>query len=160
MILGGRLPAPEEYAPAAYIRAVRQRARRVALAQLRTGSHWLGEETGRWARVPREQRVCPHCQGGVEGVHHVLLSAHCMLRRAVASATCSPLVPSLRWPHSCSNARGSCLPLCLSATAGMLLLLLQPPGQRRRLHLAQRRWPAVVLSGTYGPVPLHICVAV
>ena len=72
VILGGRLPAPEEYAPAAYIRAVRQRARRVALAQLRTGSHWLGEETGRWARVPREQRVCPHCQGGVEGVHHVL----------------------------------------------------------------------------------------
>ena len=42
------------------------------LAQLRTGSHWLGEETGRWARVPREQRLCPHCQGGVEGVHHVL----------------------------------------------------------------------------------------
>ncbi len=49
VILGDRLPTPEEYAPAAYIRAVRQQARRVALAQLRTGSHWLGEET---ARVP------------------------------------------------------------------------------------------------------------
>jgi hypothetical protein len=37
-VLGGRLPAPEEYAPAAFIGAVRQRARRAALAQLRTGS--------------------------------------------------------------------------------------------------------------------------
>ncbi len=37
LILGDRLPTPEEYAPAAYIRVARQRARRVALAQLRTG---------------------------------------------------------------------------------------------------------------------------
>jgi hypothetical protein len=71
-VLGGRVPPPEEYAPAAYICAVRQRARRAALAQLRTGSHWLGEETGRWERVPREQCMCPHCQGGVEDVRHVL----------------------------------------------------------------------------------------
>ena len=72
VVLGGRLPSPEEYAPAAYIRAVRQRARRVALAQLRTGSHWLGEEMGRFERVARAERVCPHCEGGLEDVRHVL----------------------------------------------------------------------------------------
>jgi hypothetical protein len=53
---------------------VRQRRQREALAQLRTGSHWGAEETGRWARVPREQRCCPHCSGGaVEDAPHMLL---------------------------------------------------------------------------------------
>jgi hypothetical protein len=46
---GGQVPVAEEYVPlpAAYLGAVRQRSRRVVLAQLRTGSHWLAEETGR-----------------------------------------------------------------------------------------------------------------
>ncbi len=57
---------------AAYLGAVRQRSRRVALAQLRTGSYWLAEETGRWERVPRVQLTCPHCQGGLEDVQHAL----------------------------------------------------------------------------------------
>jgi hypothetical protein len=54
---------------------VRERRRREALAQLRTGSHWGAEETGRWARprVPREQRMCPHCAGGGEDVSHIVL---------------------------------------------------------------------------------------
>ena len=43
-----------------YLDAVRRRQDREALAQLRTGSHWGAEETGRWTRRPREQRVCPH----------------------------------------------------------------------------------------------------
>lgn len=50
----------------ALVCGARERSRREALAQLRTGSHWGAEETGRWARprVPREQRTCPHCAGG------------------------------------------------------------------------------------------------
>lgn len=72
LVRGGALPRGTEYAPAAYLGAVRSRSRRVALAQLRTGSHWGAEETGRWARLPREQRVCPHCSGGVEDVPHML----------------------------------------------------------------------------------------
>ncbi|EFN56296.1 hypothetical protein CHLNCDRAFT_144688 [Chlorella variabilis] len=39
-----------------YLDAVRRRQDREALAQLRTGSHWGAEETGRWTRRPREQR--------------------------------------------------------------------------------------------------------
>ncbi len=64
----------KEYAPlpAAYLGAVRQRSRRVALAQLRMGWHWLVEETGRWEGTPHAQRTCPHCQGGLEDVQHAL----------------------------------------------------------------------------------------
>ena len=51
----------ESYQPAEYLTAVADRARRARLAQLRTGSHWLRVETGRWQRLELEQRVCPHC---------------------------------------------------------------------------------------------------
>ena len=54
------------------VESVRERRRREALAQLRTGSHWLAEETGRWSRLSREQRICPHCGSGVEDVAHVI----------------------------------------------------------------------------------------
>ena len=50
--------------------------RRAALAQLRTGSHCLRVETERhrWARLPREQRVCRVCQSGeVEDEAHMVL---------------------------------------------------------------------------------------
>ena len=40
-----------------YLEAVRRRQQREALAQLRTGSHWGAEETGRWRRQPREARL-------------------------------------------------------------------------------------------------------
>ena len=49
---------------AAYISDVRQRHRRVAIAELRSGVHWGAEELdrlrGRAARPPAE-RVCEHC---------------------------------------------------------------------------------------------------
>ena len=58
-----------------YLDKVRQRQLRQPLAQLRTGSHWGAEETGRWAKLPRAQRVCPHCgAGAVEDARHMLLS--------------------------------------------------------------------------------------
>ena len=53
-----------------YLEAVRRRQQREALPQLRTGSHWGAEETGRWERQPREARICPHCQLGVEDATH------------------------------------------------------------------------------------------
>ena len=55
----------EGYQPAEYLAAVADRPRRVRLAQLRTGSHWLRVETGRWQRLERGQRLCPHCDTGV-----------------------------------------------------------------------------------------------
>ena len=43
---------------------------RIAFTRLRTGSHKLRIETGRWARLPRELRTCP-C-GDVQDEEHVL----------------------------------------------------------------------------------------
>ena len=63
----------EAYQPAAYLTAVADRPRRVRLAQLRTGSHWLKVETGRWQRLERNARVCPHCvSAAVEDEMHMI----------------------------------------------------------------------------------------
>jgi hypothetical protein len=76
--------SPATYLPAAYVGAVADRPRRMRLAQLRTGSHWLAEETGRWQGRERAQRVCPHCEGGlVEDAQHLIFdcSHYSALRR-------------------------------------------------------------------------------
>ena len=59
-VCGGELAA-EDYASAPYLAAVRRRQHRTALAQIRTGSHWLEEATGRRQRRARDERTCPHC---------------------------------------------------------------------------------------------------
>jgi hypothetical protein len=57
---------PETYSMAPYLRAVGGWRQRKRLAQLRTGSHWLGLESGRSgpARLPRDQRICQRCTSG------------------------------------------------------------------------------------------------
>ena len=47
-------------------------AHRIATTRMRLGSHWLRIETGRWSRLPREQRLCP-C-GEIQSESHVLLN--------------------------------------------------------------------------------------
>lgn len=76
-VRGGVLEADSLSQAAAYLSGVRERSRRQALAQWRTGSFWGLEETGRWQRLPREQRLCPHCQGDIETVEHMIF--HCPL---------------------------------------------------------------------------------
>ena len=63
------------YSPAAYLQAVVKWNQRKHLAQIRTGSHWLAVETGRFgaARVEREQRLCQRCEGSsVDDVEHMI----------------------------------------------------------------------------------------
>ena len=63
------------YSPAAYLQAVGGWKQRKHLAQLRTGSHWLAVETGRYgaARVDRGHRLCQRCDGGtVDNVEHMI----------------------------------------------------------------------------------------
>jgi len=51
-----------------------QESHRKAFTQLRLGSHRLKVETGRWARLPIEQRLCRVCPcGSIQGECHVLL---------------------------------------------------------------------------------------
>ena len=42
---------------------------RIALSRLRLGSHWLKIETGRWARIDQNMRLCP-C-GLVQDEEHI-----------------------------------------------------------------------------------------
>ena len=44
---------------------------RIAVSRLRLSSHYLRIETGRWSRIPRENRLC-QC-GEVQTEHHVLI---------------------------------------------------------------------------------------
>jgi hypothetical protein len=79
-------------APAAYLTHVRERRRRQALAQWRTGSHWGNEETGRWLGLAREQRLCPHCHTGIETVGHMIFD--CPLYSPLRSRFTSLFPPS------------------------------------------------------------------
>jgi hypothetical protein len=66
------------YGMQAYLAASLPVRHRAALARLRTSSHWLLFETGRWApqRLERSQRVCRACHSGqVEDEAHMLF--HC-----------------------------------------------------------------------------------
>ena len=74
----GQIAAPlrvGSYRMASYLKEVTSRARLRHLAQLRTGSHQLRVETGRWERpaVAREERICRRCQSGeVDDEHHMV----------------------------------------------------------------------------------------
>ena len=81
-VCGGVVTADSVAQRQPYLLEVRERRRREALAQLRTGSHWGPEETMRWQRVPREQRTCQQCDSGAVGdVPHIVF--HCPFYAAV-----------------------------------------------------------------------------
>ena len=46
--------------------------KRVEMTRMRTGSHRLKVETGRWSRTPHHNRVCVCDQGAVQDEYHVL----------------------------------------------------------------------------------------
>jgi hypothetical protein len=78
LICGGSI-SMHQYHPSPYLQVLNSRFHMTSLAQLRTGSHWLALETGRWKcgtegqRIPRQQRTCPHCAGGeVEDERHMI----------------------------------------------------------------------------------------
>ena len=117
---------PDEYSMPAYLTEVRERSRRVALAELRTGVHWGAEATARLLganRPPRDQRFCPHCAaagspGRVEDTRHILfecalysdLRAHHpsllsaeepQTEAALGAFLCGPPVPLARYTGAC-----------------------------------------------------------
>ena len=97
-VWGGSISA-EAYTPASFLCDVPERRRRVRLAQWRTGSHWMAEETGRWQRLDRTQRPCPHCQAPLEDVRHAVYDCplYAGLREEYAELFHSPghALPSL-----------------------------------------------------------------
>ena len=64
----------ETYKPAKYLTQVRHNRARRCLAQLRSGSHWLREETGRWVGLPREARLRARCGAAeIDDAFHMTL---------------------------------------------------------------------------------------
>lgn len=64
-----------DYRAAEYVRQVDRRAQLKHLAQLRTGSHHLRIETGRWERprISRDERLCLRCDSdSVDDEHHMV----------------------------------------------------------------------------------------
>lgn len=55
---------------------------RIIITRYRTGSHHLKIETGRWSRIPRDQRNCI-CENGIQDIQHVLLN--CQLLNNIRS---------------------------------------------------------------------------
>ena len=51
--------------PALYLQEIQSRRQRRALAQLRTASHWLAVELGRWTpQISQGERTCQWCSSG------------------------------------------------------------------------------------------------
>ncbi|KAL4854747.1 hypothetical protein ACK3TF_004665 [Chlorella vulgaris] len=91
-VCGGTLDAASLGTCAAYLTVVRERSRRAPLAQLCTGSHWGAEETGRWGKIPPEQRLCNHC-----GAHDFDCPLYASLRTRFSDLFC--LLPESRTLH-------------------------------------------------------------
>lgn len=99
---------PDGYGMPTYLREVRERWRRVALAELRTGVHWGAEELERLlgpARRPAAERECAHCAtrghpGRVEDTSHILLD--CLLY-----ADIRPRFPALFPPNASTHPEAS-----------------------------------------------------
>jgi hypothetical protein len=125
-VCGGTLQASDLGQRAAYLDEVRQRHQREALAQLRTGSHWGAEKTGRWRAQPRDQRICPHCHDGIEDPAHMLFSCplYAPLREHCPNLFSSPhtLHTFLQLP-ACDTARfaSACHKQWQAATDDMLI---------------------------------------
>jgi hypothetical protein len=99
---GGLLPPASLGCRHPVFRLVRERQRRQAYMQLRTGTHWGAEETGRCQRprVPREQRVCPHCSSGaIETVQHMVFDCPLYAQLRVQFADLFDRVPEPRHLH-------------------------------------------------------------
>ena len=56
---------------------VRQRSQRSAVAQVRTGTRWGAEESGRFTQVPHPERIRPRCQ--LHGTTHIEDATHMLL---------------------------------------------------------------------------------
>ena len=64
----------KNYSPSAYIDSTRKNPLRRSLEKLRIGCHNLRVETGRYDKIPLDERICPLCSGNnIEDEIHLLL---------------------------------------------------------------------------------------
>ena len=64
----------DEYSPSPYLALTRKNSSRKALVRFRISSHQLRIETGRYEKIPRDERICYFCSGNkIEDENHFLL---------------------------------------------------------------------------------------
>ena len=64
----------KKYSLSAYVDSTRKNPTRRTLVKLRIGCHNLRVETGRYDKIPLEERICPLCSGNeIEDETHLLL---------------------------------------------------------------------------------------
>ena len=75
-----------------YIDLVRNRNQKSSLVRLRTGSHFLGVERGRWSRpvTPLAQRTCAYCSTPTSGTPPTTTSTPCSPPRTSTSSHSGP----------------------------------------------------------------------
>ena len=71
----------------------------IALTRIRLASHLLRIETGRWSRIPRENRLC-NCRTDIQTEDHVLLRCTIMPNRHTNRRPCSVEMHHLERPSS------------------------------------------------------------
>jgi len=92
------------------------------LAQLRSGSHWLGEETGRHIGQPREQRLCRRCKcGAIDDADDMVSTAPHSQRSAGDTHSCS-WQPEETYVLSTNKARSASQQSSASATTHAMQL--------------------------------------
>ena len=121
---GSAIDATSLSVTAAYLPSVRERSRRWALAQRRTGSFWGLEETGWWQQLPWEQRTWPHCLGGIGTIHDFVLPP---VRHHLPGLPRPVQTAPLPWMPSLSNLPSDSPRLPQPATAAGWKLFGQPP---------------------------------
>ena len=139
-------PVMTAYKPAAYLTAVTSDGRK-ALAQLRTGSHWLRENTGRHTRpvTPRHERLCVRCGcGEVDDAGHMALrcaaladvrQSHAAVLEGVADLRALYAQPPVALAAYVLDCKGKCSDLSTAAAA---------------INAAAAAALALVLAGTGG----------
>ena len=64
----------DEYSPSPYLVLTRKNPSRKALVRFRISSHQLRIETGRYEKIPRDERICYFCTGNkIKDENHFLL---------------------------------------------------------------------------------------
>jgi hypothetical protein len=110
----------------AYLQSLEHRGKWREVAQLRTGSHWLAEETGRWQQQPREERLCQHCLAA--GERHLEDVHHCIFQ-CPRAAELRAQYPQLFTPNHTSSLTAffkRAAPKALSSFCRALYLLSSP----------------------------------
>ena len=74
----------DDHSPSPYLVLTRKNPSRKALVRFRISSHQLRIETGRYEKIPRNERICYFCTSNkIEDENHFLLDVRLILRSEI-----------------------------------------------------------------------------